>query len=166
MKKINPLMTALVLAATVAVASGSAFADPVIDEDAVRAISAETLQAAKDGDTSVIQKYFYSGSKIVIDLDPADDAGQSEIAYEEFVQLAEMGMEALSNAEFVVEITGIAVDEKKNQATVEETSTVVSQMMGVLLTQVSVTETLYGVVDGQIKVLEAVERLVSMDVVQ
>jgi hypothetical protein len=60
----------------------------------------------------------------------------------------------------------VAVDEKKNQATLKEMSTVVSEMMGIMLAQVSVTETLFGVVDGEIKVLSTAEHLVSFDVVQ
>ena len=156
----------VILTTIIAIASGSALAAPVINEDIVRAISAEMLQAAKDGDISVVEKYYYPGSKIVIDMDPADGVGQSEVGYEEFLQVAEMGMEALSNAEFLVEITGVIVDGRKNQATIKEMSTVVSEIMGVMLTQVSVTETLYGVVDDQIKVLETQEQLVSIDVVQ
>ena len=156
----------IVFTAIVAIASGSAFADPVIDEGVVRAISAEMLQAVKDNDMSIVEKYFYPGSKIVIDMDPADDAGETEISYKDSLLLAEMGMEVVNNAEYLVEITRIAVDEKKNQATLEEMSTVVSEMMGMMFAQVSVTETLFGVVDGEIKVLSTGEHLVSFDMVQ
>lgn len=156
----------IILTAIVAIASGSAFADPVVDEGVVRAISAEILQAVKEGDTSILEKYFYPGSKIVIDTDPAPDAGQTEVSYEDFMAVAEMGMEAMRNSEYVVEITGVSVDEKRNQATIEETGTIVGEMMGIMLAQVSVSKTLYGVVGGEIKVLSSEEQLVSMDIVQ
>ena len=156
----------VILAAILAIASGSAFAEPVIDEGVVRAISAEMFQAVKEGDISIVEKYYYPGSKIVLDMDPADDAGRSEIGYEEFLMLAEVGIESMSGGEYMVEVTDVVVDEEKNQATIEESSTAVTEMMGVMLTQSSVSTTLFGVVDGEIKVLASEERLVSMDISQ
>ena len=153
------------LAAIALAASGYAFAEPIVNEATVRAISAEMLEAAKKGDASIIRKYYYPGSKILVDLDPAVGTGQSEVRYEDFLMLAEMGMASMANAEVAVEITRVSVDEARNEATVEEHSTIVAEMMGVMIAEVSVSETRYGVVDGEIKVLSADNRLVSIDAV-
>ena len=156
----------LALVSLVLFASTAVAADPVVDEQLVRAISAEMVEAAKEGDTSIISKYYYPGSKILMDMDPASGGDSTEVPYEEFMMLAEMGMAMMSDAEMAIEITNVSVDEGRNEATIEEHSTIVAEMMGIMIAEVSVTETRYGVVDGEVKVLETENRLVSIDAVQ
>lgn len=153
-------------AAIVLVASGSAFANPVVDEDTVRAISAEMVEAAEKGDASIIEKYYYPGSKIVVDMDPADNVGETEVDYADFLMLAEMGMASMAGADIDVKITDVQVDKSRNEATIEEHATIVAEMMGVKVAEVSVTETRFGVVNGEIKVLASDNRLISIDAVQ
>ena len=50
--------------------------------------------------------------------------------------------------------------------TLKEHATIVAEMMGVRVAEVSVTETRFGVVDGQIKVLASENHLISIDAVQ
>ena len=141
-------------------------AEPVLDEETVKAISQEMLQAVKNGNFAPFQKYMYPGSKIVVDLDPSNSAGQTEISYDEFMSLTQMALGMMQGADIQDEVISISVDERRNQATIVEKTTTVLDMMGTRIRDVSVSETTYGVVDGQIKVLSTEDQLISSGPVQ
>lgn len=147
------------------VMSGYALAEPVVDEKTVRAISDELIEAAVQGDFSVFEKYMYPGSKIKVDVDPAENRGEIEISYDDFMQLTKMAIDMMQGAEIENEILSVSVDATNNRATIREETTSVMTMMGITMRDVSVATTTYGVVDGQIKVLETEDRLVSSEAV-
>lgn len=155
MEKIMPLLVGLV------VFSGSAFASPVVDKTTVLAISAEMTAAAKSGDMAVFEKYLYPGTRIVVDMDPANSSGQLEIGYEDYMALIEMALGAMQNADIHDELISVSVDEARNEAIVEQKTTATLEMLGVKMRDVSINKTTYGVVDGQIKVLHAEDQLIS-----
>lgn len=140
---------------------GSVFAEPILDENKVREISVEFTEGYKNKDISVFEKYMYSGTKIVIDMDPEYNAGEKEISYEEYLKLAKMSMKMMRDIELFEEVLSITVDSKNNQATIEEKTTVLMDMMGMAYKDVSISKTTYGIIDGSIKVISTEEMLVS-----
>jgi len=155
MKKILSLLIALVLF------SGNVFAEMIIDENKLKEISREIVQAMKDKDFSVVEKYMYPGSKIVVDMDPANNRGEKEISYDEFMKLTKMGMEMMGDIEIHDELISISIDKAKNQGTIEEKTIAVMDMMGMKIEDISISKTTYGVVSGQIKVLSQEDQLIS-----
>lgn len=146
--------------------SGFAVAEPVLDEDTVKGISAEFTQALKEADIAVFEKYLYAGSKIVVDLDPSNSAGQMEISYDDYMGMMEMALPLMQDADIHAEVLSISIDDENKQATIKEKTTAMMDMMGVKIKDVSVSETTYGIVDGQIKVLVATDQLVSSEQVE
>ena len=143
--------------------SGIASAETVLDEDVVRGISVELKQAVLDGDISVFKKYLYPGSKIVVDLDPSNSAGQVEISYADYMGLLEMSLPLMQGADISDEVLSVSVDAENNQATIKEKTIVIMEMMGVKIRDESISETTYGIVDGQIKALSATDELISSE---
>jgi hypothetical protein len=141
--------------------SFNAYADPVVNAETVRAISAELVQAAKDKNISIVEKYMYPGSIIIVDLDPDPNGGESQIGYDEYIKLTQMGFGLVENPVVHVEELSLSVDEENNQATIEEKSSVNYEMMGMKVQDVSVGKTTYGVVNGEIKVLKFSDQLIS-----
>jgi hypothetical protein len=141
--------------------SFNANASPVLTEEKVRSISAEITQAARDKEFSVIEKYMYPGSKITVDLDPAPNSGETEFGYEEYMQLTRQSWGMVNNVEVNVEELSLSVDQENNQATIKEKSVVVYEMMGMKIKDVSVGQTTYGVVDGEIKILKIADQVIS-----
>ncbi len=136
-------------------------ADPVLDEETVKAISQELAQAIKSGDMAVFEKYMHPDSKIVVDMDPANGAGEMEIGYEEFMALTGIAMQAMGSAEIHDELISINVNEARNEATIKEKTTATIEMLGIKMRDVSINETTYGIIDGQIKVLSTQDQLIS-----
>lgn len=149
-----------------AFAAGVTSAEPVVDERTVRAITDELYAAMLDGDVSVFEKYMYEGSRIVIDTDPWNSAGQVEVPYEQFMGLLTLSLSAMQDADIHNETVSIDVDEKNNQATIKEKTIAVVDMMGVTVRDESISMTTYGVVDGQIKVLSTEDQLVSTEILE
>jgi hypothetical protein len=139
----------------------NAYANPILSEEKARAVSAEIAQAARDRDFSVIEKYMHPSSSITIDLDPAPSSGETEISYDEYMQMTRQSWSMVNNVEISVEELSVSVDRENNQATIKERSVVVYEMMGMKIKDVSVGETTYGVVDGQIKILKVADQLIS-----
>lgn len=138
-----------------------AFAEPTITEDMLKSISKEINQSVKDGDVSVVKKYVYPGTKIIVDMDPSPSAGKSEIPYDKYIALTEMGFSALEDAEISDEIISIKIDREKNQGTIEEKTTATLKMLGIKIRDVSISTTVYGVVDGEVKALRTEDELIS-----
>lgn len=155
MKKFTSVLIALLLV------PGYVIANPTLDEDTVKAISQEFTQAMKNGDMSVFEKYMYPGSKIVVDMDPSNSSGQIDISYDQFMQLTEMAIGLMEDAEIHEEVISVTVDEKSNQATIKEKTSATIEMMGMKMRDVSIATTTYGVIDGQIKVLSTEDQLIS-----
>lgn len=155
MNKLASVMIGLVLW------SGFAIADPVLDEDAVKGISAELSTAIENADIAPFKKYLHPTSKIIVDLDPSNSAGEMEISYDDYMGMMEMALPMMQGSDIQEEILSISVDSANNQATIKEKNIAVMDIMGVKMKDVSISETTYGVIDGQIKVLIAKDQLIS-----
>ena len=143
--------------------SGHASADPTLTEDVIKDISVELKHAMQNGDIAVFKKYLYPGSKIVVDMDPSNSAGQVEVSYDEYMQLLEISLPLMQNAVLHDEVLSISIDDQNNQATIREKTDATIEMMGVKIRDVSISETTYGVVNGQIKALTATDQLISSE---
>jgi len=146
--------------------SGLVAAEPLLDEDTVKGISAEFAQAIKDADIAVFEKYLYAESKITVDLHPSNSAGQMEISYDDYMAMMEMGLPLMQDGNIQFEVLSIIIDNENNQATIKEKTTAMMDVMGVKMKDVSVSETTYGIVDGQIKVLVATDQLISSEQIE
>jgi len=146
--------------------SGFAVADPVLDEDIIEGIRAEFSLAMENADVATFQKYLYPGSKIIIDLDPSLSAGETEIGYEDYMAMLEMGLQLMKDAEMDEELLSISIDAENNQATLREKTTATMIIMGMKFQDATISETTFGVVGGEIKVLVAREQLISSGPVQ
>ena len=118
MKKLISVLVCLVLV------SGVAAADPVLDEKTVKGISEEIKQAVKNNDLSVFRKYLYRGSKLVVDLDPSTSAGLTEVSYEDYMNLMQLALPLMRDADIQDEVISLSIDKAKNQATIKEKSNV------------------------------------------
>ncbi len=146
--------------------SGYASANPTLTEDVIKGISAELKQAMENGDIAVFEKYLYPGSKIVIDMDPSNSAGQVEVSYDDYMQLLEMSLPLMQNAVLHDEVLSISIDDANNQATIREKTNITVEVMGIKVRDVSISETTYGIVNGQIKALAATDQLVSSEQIE
>ncbi len=146
--------------------AGSSFAEPRITEAGLRNVSEELVRAMEENDFSVISKYLHPTSRIIIDLDPTPGQGQKEISYDDYMPLAEMGMAMMADAKISNEILSIEIDCERNQGTIEEKTTVTANIMGVHVNEVTITTSVYGVIDGDIKVISAVGDLVFSEMIE
>ena len=146
--------------------SNYAAAEPKLTKDVVKAISVELTDAVKAGDISVFEKYLYPGSKIVIDMDPSPGAGEMELPYDQYMQILAMSLPMMKDAELHDETLSISIDDVNNQATIREKTTATIEIMGTKMQDVSINETTYGIVNGQIKVLTATDQLISSEAVE
>lgn len=141
--------------------SASLMAEPVLDENKVRAISKEFTQSFKNKDFSAINKYIYPGSKIIIDVHPANNRGARKISYDQFLELSKMSMELSDKADVFEELISISVDRANNRATLKEKTTTIVEIKGKKQQDISVSNTTFGIVNGEIKVIFTHSRLIS-----
>ena len=69
MKRFLPVLLVLIVLPV------QVIAEPVLDKKTVKAITQEINRAIESKDMSVFEKYLYPGSKITVDMDPAEDRG-------------------------------------------------------------------------------------------
>lgn len=160
MSRVSSFVLALIVIPVLAIA------EPVVDEGTVRAIAQELNQSFVDGDISVLKKYMYPGSKIIVDTDPTVNRGQIEVDYDSFMQLTEMALKSMQEASAHDEVLSVSIDPEANQATIREKTTATMSMLGAKVRDVSISTTTYGVVDGEIKVLVVEDELVSSEIVE
>lgn len=145
--------------------SWAAYAEIVIDKESVLRINKESYQAILDGDISIIEKYIYPETKIIIDMDPEKNKGETEISYENYIKMAKATMSMIKNpgvnVDYSEEVLSVSLDEQKNQVTVLSKSTTVTEMMGFKLEDISEDEAVYGIVGDQIKLLRFKNQLIS-----
>jgi hypothetical protein len=151
------------LSGALLILSGPVIAEPILSEAGAQAISDELIQALRNGDISAFRKYLHPGSKLVVDLDPAPGTGQTEVSYADYMNMMEMTIGHMQGAEIYNELVSFSVNEAKGQATTHETTTTIVEMMGTKLKEVSTSKTVYGLIDGSIKVISSESELVSIE---
>jgi len=144
--------------------SAAAPAAPELDEATVRSIVGDIVEAFNQRDLDVIKAYLYPGTKIVLDLDPAGGTSPVEIEHDRYLLMLEMGMGALEGSDIQHEILKLEVDPSSNTAFVGSRASTVADIMGVRVHEDTISETTYGIVDGEIKVLSIFSRVLHLNV--
>lgn len=135
--------------------------DGTLSEAQVTTIHKKITQGFLEGDLSFIDKYLYPGTKIFVDLDPSPSAGEKEVSMQEYRGMLEMGMQMMEDAEVDEQILKVTTDKDRNTVTIESKTIAQMTMMGIPMEDVSISTTVYGVVNNQIKVLEARDTIIS-----
>jgi len=148
-------------------AAFSGLAEPLLDKTTIHQITEEISEAAKNKDVTPMEKYMYEGTVIVVDMDPHPDKGLVEMPFDDnFVDLAKMTMQMTTDWNYQDEIVSIDIDKAKNQAIVKEKSSVSYTIMGQKVSETTSAVTVYGVVNGEIKILNTREQLISSKMAQ
>jgi len=146
--------------------SGFSFSEPMLNESTIKAIGEEFNQAALNKDTSIFKKYLFSGSKIIVDMDPANNRGEKEVTYDNFMKMMKMSLKMVEFISINDELLTLTIDKEKNEATIEEKTIAVIKTMGMEIEDTSINKTTFGVINGEIKILITQDQLVSSNVVQ
>jgi hypothetical protein len=141
--------------------SGGVLAEPILDKAKVLAIGEEFKVAMKNKDISVFEKYLYTGSKIIIDMDPANNRGEKEIPYDDYIKLMKMSFDMMGDGIVTDELLSLSINKEKNEAVIEQKTTALIEMMGMKMEDVSINKTTLGIIKGEIKVLSTQDQLVS-----
>lgn len=131
------------------------------NEQELKTISKKFITALESKNLRVVKKYLYPGSKITVDLDPAPGKGQREISYQQYMKVAELSVGLLGDVEIEEEFISLDIDEVTQQATVKEKLTSTSYMHGRAKQEITLNKTVFGYVNGQLKVLATEDEIVS-----
>ncbi len=134
----------------------------LLNSNNIRAINTELTDSFLQGDLSVIEKYLYHGTEIFIDLDPDPNQGLAQISLKEFRELAKMSLELIDDMEINEEIISIEIDSENDQATLVLKSHASTSIMGMTITENSISTTVFGLINGEIKILKTSDELISM----
>jgi hypothetical protein len=117
-------------------------------------------------DSSVLKKYIYPGTKIIIDMDPSPSSGKTEIPYEKYMPLIDMSYKMMKGADIHEELISIKIDTENNEGTIEEKTTAVLTISGMKIRDISINQTTYGIVNGEVKILRTEDELISTGPIQ
>ncbi len=131
---------------------------PVMDKDVIERIGRETETALVNKDEAGLLKYIHPTSCITIQ-------GKS-VTYEEYRGLLKMTFQALETADVNSEQVSLLVDQDNNRATLETKTVAIMRMMGMTVKDTSLNRTTYGVIDGEIKVIESEDTAISSEVLE
>lgn len=134
-----------------------------LTEANLRLISNELAQASAAQDTQVLEKYFYPGSKVVLAPEPSKPQQSKQYSFAEYLELTKTSLRLVESKRTVDEILSIKIDKKRQRAHVKERLTSFTQTMGLTLKDVVLSNTTYGVVDHQVKVLSTHLRWLSSE---
>ncbi|WP_271271911.1 hypothetical protein [Aliamphritea hakodatensis] len=131
---------------------------PVIDKDVIERISRETEAALVNKDEAGLLKYIHPTSCITIQ--------GKRVTYDEYRGLLKMTFQALETADVNSEQVSLFVDHDRNIATLETKTVAIMRMMGMTVKDTSLNRTTYGVIDGEVKVIESEDTAISSEVLE
>jgi|GEM_PF-5429075 len=133
----------------------------ILTQSKIEAINSELNDSFFKGDLSVIEKYLYEGTEIYIDLDPDPNSGQEQISLKEYRDLIKISLMFIEDIAVEEEIVSIDIDEQKGEATLVVKANISSDIMGMESVENTISTTLFGLVNGEIKILRTSDQLVS-----
>lgn len=77
-----------------------------------------------------------------------------------------MTFQALETADVNSEQVSLFVDHDRNSATLETKTVAIMRMMGMTVKDTSLNRTTYGVIDGEVKVIESEDTAISSEVLE
>ncbi|MFC3192827.1 nuclear transport factor 2 family protein [Marinicella sediminis] len=132
-----------------------------ITKERVIAIHESFIQAMHNRDFSVYEPFLFEGTQVYVDLDPAPDNELQKLALKDFRQLAEMSLQMVEELNIEDELLTIEINASGDQATLISKSTIQMSMLGTEVTEVSRGTTVYGLIDGAIKILSISDEIIS-----
>ena len=133
--------------------SSAVFAMPIVDRAAIDKIGTEIEIAVTNKDEAALLQYIHSESKITIQ--------GRDISYAEYETILGVKMSSKGSSGVKTEVVSFTRDKENNSAIVETKTTAILEMMGMKIKDVSLNKTKYGVIDGEIKVLESEDTSIS-----
>ncbi len=146
---LKPTSLLLLLAAF----SAGVFAMPTIDRATIERIGQETETALANKNEAGLLKYLHQKSKIIIQ--------GKRVSYDEYKTLTNMTLQSMGKVDVKSEELSLQIDKDKNTATVESKTVAIIEMMGMKIKDVSLNKTIYGVIDGEVKIIESVDTAIS-----
>lgn len=143
--------------------SAFTFAESPLTEANLRFISSELARASADKNTSVLEKYFYAGTKVVLATEPNHPETSKEYSFAQYLALSQTSSRLVESRQTTEEILAIKIDQKRQQAYVKERLTSLTKTMGLTLKDVVLSNTTYGVINQQVKVLDTHLRWLSSE---
>ena len=138
-------------------------ARPILDQQQAESINQELMDAMRSKDVSIIRKYMFDGTEIIVDLDPDKDAGEKELTLEKYIDFTNRSIDKMGVSGVDVRLLAITLNEGRNQATIDVKVKVVTKNMGNNFQFVSTKQTILGVVDEEIKVISSKDHLISIE---
>jgi hypothetical protein len=143
------------------------YSDPIINEHLLKRISNELEVANQKKDSEAIKKYLFPDTKIIIDLDPALNTGETEFSVKQYMHILELWEKTtFDNEESSSEILNIYIDKKKNIGTVKEKSKTSFKVDGKKFEDISISEIQFGIRNGKVVIISMKNQAVSSGFVE
>ncbi len=130
----------------------------------VIAIHESFIDAIKDRDFTVYEKYLHKDTKIFVDLDPAPGNELQRIELDEFKELALMSLQLADEIDVVEDLIKVDHNKQNNEVAIYSRSTVNMTMMGTHITEIAEGITVYGVREGSIKILSISDQVIESSI--
>ena len=136
------------------------------DEAQVRQAVQDAKAAIVAADVEAWAQYFNEDSAITMDMDPVVGRGKRELDYATFLRVASVGIEGLENPEVVQTIESLERDEDTGDMLLVLQTSIRSDLLGMRMEEVTRSETRYGLLDGELRVVSYTEEVLSSGPIQ
>lgn len=143
----------LVLLPVVAVAA------PGPDEAQVRAALEAYKVALEQSDFDAWSVHFDEDSIISMDMDPVPERGVRELTYEQFQQVAKIGVVGLENPTVTQQVGPLRRDADSGDVMVTVTTRIESDLMGMRMEKVTAADIRYNQVNGALHIVSYAEEV-------
>ena len=137
-----------------------------ITKEMMLSISDEFTQSFETRNITVYEKYMDPTSKFTVVNDPENDSVGEIVSYETALNGIKKIMSMEAEISTQVDIISSSIDAKKNQGTIEEKSTtkMFIEEAGGTIESVSLSKTTYGYINGQVKIIESSQVVISTNI--
>lgn len=130
----------------------SAYSQPSLTQSTILEATAEISLAYSQKDFAKATKYFYTGSRFHLDLEPDDQRDGRDISYRDYLALMQNSLTLLEETQFESKIISIDIAADGQSAVVVREQEEVSTLYGQRWRDVSISETTFAYIDGQLKI--------------
>ena len=129
------------------------------DESGVRQALAAYAEALEQADFEAWSLHFDEDSAITMDMDPQPERGMRELTYEQFLQVAKIGVEGLENASVEQTLSALERDPESGDLLVTLTTRVESDLMGMRMEKVTAADIRFNQVNGVLHIVSYAEEV-------
>ena len=122
-------------------------------------INGALIAAMEDKNFAAYDQYLYDGTEVWIDLDPAPDNELKKVPLKDFRMLAMMSLQMAD--EIIIEDEILSIQVNPEDISLTSKSTVTISMMGEQVIEVSEGTTVYGLINGEIKILSMSSEMIA-----